>query len=70
MQVAPCYFVAEEQGQEHLLHQPYVQPHRPIFEADWESLKGQDMVAMHTRLAQLQSQLDQQRQVRNVMKPW
>ena len=34
MQVAPCYSMGEEQGQDHLLHHPHLRPHRPIAEAE------------------------------------
>ena len=53
--------MAEEQDQDHLLYHPHLRPHSPIAEAEEEeSPEGQDKAAMHTRLAQLQSQCNQQ----------
>ena len=73
LQVAPCSHIGEEQHEDPLVH--HLPPHSAIAEANMAEdealdMEGEDKAAMHTRLVQLQSMYDQQRQVGIVMNLW
>ena len=58
--------MGQDQHEDPLAHHPHLPPQSAIAEADMaeESVEGEDMTAMHTRLVQLQNQYNQQHKVR------